>query len=45
MNTELSTNLDFRKPSHYFRISREEDEALSGKYFSHITRVPWEEMG
>ena len=44
MNTELSNNLDFRKPEFYFRITREEEEGLEGKFFSHIERIPWENM-
>jgi hypothetical protein len=43
MNMELSAVTDFVKPEFYFRVSREE-EGATGKFFSHITRIPWEDM-
>lgn len=43
MNNELSTSADVRKPEYYFRISRQE-EGNSGKFFSQIERIPWDEM-
>lgn len=43
MNTELSSNSDFSLPEYYFRIYRQED-GNTGKFFSHIERVPWEDM-
>lgn len=43
MNTELSMNTEFQKPNFYFRVSREED-GNSTKFFSHIERIPWDDM-
>ena len=31
-------------PEYYFRVSREEEGSRPGRYFSHIDRIPWEEM-
>ena len=42
MNTELSTHGSVSLPEYYFRVSRQEE--ASGKYFSHIERIPWENM-
>jgi DNA repair protein RAD50 len=43
MNNELSTGAEIRKPEYYFRISRQE-EGTTGKFFSQIERIPWDEM-
>ena len=43
MRTELSFNSDFNLPEYYFRVYREE-EGKTGKFFSHIERIPWEDM-
>lgn len=43
MNTELSLNYEFGKPEYFFRISREEADT-SGKFFSKIERVQWDEL-
>lgn len=43
LNTELSSNIDFRKPEYYFRISRQE-AGSTGKFFSHIERISWDEL-
>ncbi len=55
MSTELSGTSDFSLPEFYFRISREEADngggggggrggAGSGKFFSRIDRIRWEDM-
>jgi DNA repair protein RAD50 len=56
ISEQLATVADFRLPEYYFRISRqqmdnEEDGALVGggangqaKYFSHIEKIPWDDM-
>jgi hypothetical protein len=43
MRNELSYSNDFNLPEYYFRVSRSE-EGNSGRFFSHIERVPWEDM-
>jgi hypothetical protein len=43
MNMELSAMTDFGMPENYFRICRQED-ANSGKFFSHIERIPWDDL-
>ena len=43
MGNELSSSSDFNLPEYYFRVYRQE-EGDSGKFFSHIERVPWEDM-
>ena len=43
MGNELSSSADFNLPEHYFRVYRQE-EGNTGKFFSHIERVPWENM-
>jgi hypothetical protein len=43
MNEELSSSADFTLPEYYFRVCRQE-EGNSGKFFSQIERVKWEEM-
>lgn len=43
MSNELSSSADFNLPEYYFRVYRQE-EGSSGKFFSHIERVPWEDM-
>jgi hypothetical protein len=43
MGNELSSSADFNLPEFYFRVYRQE-EGNSGKFFSHIERVPWEDM-
>jgi hypothetical protein len=43
MGNELSSSADFNLPEYYFRVFRQE-EGNSGKFFSHIERVPWEDM-
>jgi DNA repair protein RAD50 len=43
MNEELSAMREFAPPECYFRISRQED-GTSGKFFSHIEKIPWEDM-
>ena len=43
MGNELSSSADFNLPEHYFRVYRQE-EGNTGKFFSHIERVPWEDM-
>lgn len=40
---ELSTMTDFAPPESYFRISRQE-EGMSGKFFSHIEKIPWDDL-
>jgi len=44
MNTELAAHSDFSMPEYYFKISREEDEEGTGKYFSKIERLMWSDM-
>ncbi len=44
MNTELAANSDFSMPEYYFKVSREEDEEGTGKYFSKIERLYWTDM-
>jgi hypothetical protein len=43
MSDELSSSSDFPMPEYYFRVFRREEQK-SGKFFSHIERVPWEDM-
>lgn len=43
MGNELSSSADFNLPEYYFRVYRQE-EGTTGKFFSHIERVPWEDM-
>ena len=43
MRTELSSLSSFSLPEYYFRVSRQE-EGNTGKYFSKIDRIPWEDM-
>lgn len=43
MNEELSSMPGFAPPESYFRIGRRED-GTSGKFFSHIEKIPWDEM-
>lgn len=43
IRSELSAVTGFSLPEYYFRVSRE-DVAGNGKYFSHIERIPWEDM-
>jgi DNA repair protein RAD50 len=43
ISTELSSSAEFAMPSFYFRISREEDGG-TGKFFSKIDRMKWEDM-
>lgn len=43
MRTELASNKDFNLPEYYFRVYRQED-GHTGRYFSHIERIPWEDM-
>eukprot|EP01041_Mallomonas_annulata_P001590 gene1590-3071_t len=43
MRTELSSLSSFSLPEYYFRVSRQE-EGNSGKFFSRIERIPWEDM-
>ena len=43
MRNELSSLNTFSLPEYYFRISRQE-EGNTGKFFSHIERIPWEDM-
>lgn len=34
----------FSLPDYYFRVARKEDQAGSGRYFSSIERIAWEDM-
>jgi hypothetical protein len=43
MNEELSSMPGFAPPESYFRIGRRED-GTSGKFFSHIEKIPWDDM-
>jgi hypothetical protein len=43
MNNELSGTSAISLPEFYFRVSREE-EGESGRFFSRIDRVRWEDM-
>ena len=43
MKNELAEGNDFALPEYYFRVFRSE-ERNSGRYFSHIERIPWEDM-
>jgi hypothetical protein len=43
MKEQLSYSNDFNLPEYYFRVYRQE-EGNSGKFFSHIERIPWEDM-
>lgn len=43
MRTELSANSDFNLPEYYFRVFRSEDPGTA-RFFSHIERIPWEDM-
>ncbi len=43
MSDELSGSADFNMPEYYFRVFRQE-EGNTGKFFSHIERIPWEDM-
>ena len=48
ISEQLATVADFRLPEYYFRISRqqmeEEEQQGTGKYFSHIEKIPWDDM-
>ena len=44
MSAELSANQEFSMPEWYFRVSREESEDHAGKHFSHIERIPWQNL-
>jgi hypothetical protein len=43
MNEELSSSADFTLPEFFFRINRLE-EGNSGKFFSQIERVKWDDL-
>ena len=43
ISNELSSQTNVSMPEYYFRVSRQE-EGKSGKFFSKIDRIPWEEM-
>ncbi len=43
MSDELSASSEFNLPEYYFRVYRKE-EGDSGKFFSHIERVSWDDM-
>jgi len=43
MSTELSASSDFSLPEYYFRVYRQE-QGSTGKFFSRIERVPWDEI-
>lgn len=43
MKNELSLSNDYNVPEYYFRVFRQED-GNTGRFFSHIERIPWEEM-
>ena len=49
ISEQLATVADFRLPEYYFRISRQQDEGEgeaveNSKYFSHIEKIPWDDM-
>lgn len=50
ISEQLATVADFRLPEYYFRICRqqmdgeEEVDGGAGKYFSHIEKIPWDDM-
>jgi len=44
MSQELSQHTEFSLPEYYFRVSREESEEGSGKFFSHIERLTWQNL-
>lgn len=43
MRNELALTQDANLPSYYFRVYRQE-AGTTGKFFSHIERIPWEDM-
>jgi len=44
MSTELAANAEFSLPEYYFRVSREESDEGTGKFFSHIERLNWQNL-
>lgn len=43
IRNELSYSGESYLPEYYFRVFRD-DERNTGKYFSHLERIPWEDM-
>jgi DNA repair protein RAD50 len=43
MRNELALTSDANLPAYYFRVYRQE-KGHTGKFFSHIDRIPWEDM-
>jgi hypothetical protein len=43
IHNELSITSEASLPSFYFRVFRQE-ERNTGKFFSHIERISWEDM-